>query len=117
MGFFRPVTFTEVGVGYRQLSGDNEKYPYSTFYVGLQSPKFWRIEATGGVAFNHDFTTYSEGGYGDLPASLRGGMYTFAGLDVVLKETPYGFQYNLRTRVFVKDYSLGRISVGCYILN
>ena len=115
-GFFRPVTCTEVGIVYRQLSGNNKRYPYSTFYVALQSPKFWRIEATGGVAFNHDFTTYPENGYGDLPASLRGGLHTFAGLDVVLKENPEGFQYNLRSRMYFKDYSPGRISIGCYLL-
>lgn|GEM_PF-6146026 len=115
-GIFRPIHWTEIGVGYCLLADENNKYSYVSSQVGLYSPELWRIQLTGGAALDARVPDNSSDCCNEDPL-VQSGVSAFAGLDAVLKDNPGGFQYNLRTRVFFRNSSIGRISAGCYILN
>ncbi|MCK5132529.1 MAG: hypothetical protein KAR40_10320, partial [Candidatus Sabulitectum sp.] len=98
------------------LADNDNKYSYVNSWVGLYSPKLWRIQFTGGAACDLRIPENPAECHYEDPL-LQSGISLFAGLDTVLKDSPEGFQYNLRTRAFFRDNSIGRISAGCYILN
>ena len=119
-GFFRPIKWTEVGIGYSSLATNDFLISYVQSWVGMHSPRFWKLQFTGGAAVfipaivpSEFYSDCSQ----DIDPSIRGYLSPFLGMDMLLKDNSIGYQYNLRTRVMFKENSLGRISVGCYILN
>lgn len=119
-GFFRPFNWTEVGIGYSSLATNNFLISYVQSRIGMYSPRLWKLQLTCGAALFIPAIVppefYSDCSQ-DIDPSIQWYLSPFLGMDMLLKDNPIGYQYNLRTRVMFKENSLGRISVGCYILN
>ena len=115
-GFIRPVTWAEVGMGYILLADSDNKYSYIGNWVGLLSPKLYRLQFTCGAAIDVRTDARSDC-WSDEGPLLQSGASLYTGIDIILKDNPNGYQYNLRTKVSFRDNSVGRISAGFYILN
>ncbi|MCD4707129.1 MAG: hypothetical protein K8S62_05265 [Candidatus Sabulitectum sp.] len=115
-GFIRPVAWTEVGMGYILLADSDNRYSYIGNWIGLYSPKLYKLQFTCGAAYDVRADAESDN-WSDEGPLLQSGVSLYTGVDATLKDNPNGYQYNLRTKVFFRDNSVGRISAGFYILN
>lgn len=116
--FYSPIRYTELGINLHNLFFEELNYVYLSGWLGLRSPRLWRIELLGGVAYDLDISDDEALAYweehiaGSREPLLESGLHPFAGLDLLLSGERFGKVTTLRINTFFSDGELGRISAG-----
>jgi hypothetical protein len=113
---FSPFRYTDVGIGFSLMSGNDQTFTFVNGRLGLFSPAVWKLRALCGMSVGIQVTAPDMYMFDcDWPGrddATGGWILPFCGLGFQLEEGDSGFSLSIDSRIFFTDHEIRRISSG-----
>ncbi|GEM_PF-2728750 len=113
---FSPFRFTDVGIGFSLMSGNDQTFSFVNGRIGLLSPSLWKLRALCGVSVGIQVT--APGAYmadSDWPGrdeATGGWTLPYCGLEYMLRKSDSGYSLIIDSRVIFAENDVRRITAG-----
>lgn len=116
---FSPFRYTDVGIGFSLMSGNNQTFTFINGRFGLFSSAVWKLRALCGMSVGIQVTApdmyMSDSYWPGRDDATEGWTLPYCGLGFQLRESDSGYSVSVDSRIFFTDHEIRRISSGIFM--
>ena len=113
---FSPFRYTDVGIGFSLMSGNDQTFSFVNGRIELLSPSVWKLQALFGISVGIQVTAphmyMSDCDWPGRDEATGGWMLPYCGLIFKVKEGESGYSIAIDSRIIFTENEIGRISTG-----
>lgn len=118
---FSPFRYTDVGIGFSLMSGNEQTFTYVNGRIGLFSSAVWKLRALCGMSCSLQVTApkmyETDCDWPGRDSATGGGISPYCGIGFLLSEGSSGSSLSVVSKVFFGDGTVRRISIGISLGN